>query len=257
MTKSKGSLMFVAIAIVAIAAIFSFPAIPQDLSYHGFADTRAFLGIENFFNVVGNFPFIIFGVLGLKFLFDPKVSTDNFSMPGEIFLWKVFFANAALVALGSAYYHLSPGNGTLIWDRLPMSIAFMSFFALIIMARIDARRGLHLAPLLIIIGIASVVYWAYSESIGQGDLRPYVLVQFLPVIMIPMMLVLFPARYHGAKYIGYTLAWYVVAKLLEYYDFEIYQLFNQTISGHALKHVAASMGVYMLYLYIKRRTLID
>lgn len=255
--KITGSLIFVAIAIVAVVVMFSFPTIPQDPDYHNFADTRTMFGIANFANVVGNLPFIIFGLMGLKFLSGPAANDKTFSMHGEVFLWRLFFFNASLVAFGSAYYHLDPNNGSLMWDRLPMAVAFMAFFSLIIMARIDAKWGLQLAPLLIATGITSVLYWAFSETVGQGDLRAYALVQFVPVVMIPMMLFLFPGHYRGIRYVGYTLAWYVVAKLLEHFDFEIYEMFGQTISGHAIKHVAAAMGVYMLYLYVKRRELID
>ncbi|MBT3812899.1 MAG: hypothetical protein HOE45_04700 [Gammaproteobacteria bacterium] len=33
-----------------------------------------------------------------------------------------------LVAAGSSYYHWNPNNQTLVWDRLPMTICFMSLF---------------------------------------------------------------------------------------------------------------------------------
>ena len=40
--------------------------IPQDQSYHQFADQRTILGIPNFWNVVSNLPFLAVGAGGLR-----------------------------------------------------------------------------------------------------------------------------------------------------------------------------------------------
>jgi hypothetical protein len=51
------------------------------------------------------------------------------------------------------------------------------------------------------------------------------------------------------------LACYVVAKLLEYYDLQIFQSLIW-ISGHSLKHVVAAVGVFLYWLYLRKRELI-
>ena len=76
-----------------------------------------------------------------------------------------------LTGFGSAYYHLEPNNPTLVWDRLPMTIGFMSLFALIFAERIDDGLGRKLFPWLVA-GFASVLYWHLAD-----DLRPYLLMQ--------------------------------------------------------------------------------
>jgi hypothetical protein len=38
----------------------------------------------------------------------------------------VLFAGVTLSSLGSSYFHLAPDNARLMWDRLPMTIAFIS-----------------------------------------------------------------------------------------------------------------------------------
>ncbi len=225
----------VIISLLAIVLTFSIiPAIEQDLNYHNFADDRVLFGIPNFCDVIGNLSFVLFGIMGLYYLRSSNRSS-HFTMQGERALWIIFFSSAVLVGLGSGYYHLNPNNATLVWDRLPMTIAFMSFFSLIIMEYIDAKAGLILCFLLLLIGGASVFYWSYSESIGQGDLRPYALVQFLPILLIPLMLWIFPSRYKGLRYLGYTLGWYIFSKLLEYFDDKIFIILNKLISGHTLK----------------------
>jgi hypothetical protein len=56
------------------------------------------------------------------------------------------FVGLQLTAFGSSYYHLSPNNSRLVWDRLPMTIAFMSMVAAIIAERISLRIGLCCYP---------------------------------------------------------------------------------------------------------------
>ena len=147
--------------------------------------------------------------------------------------------------MGSAYYHWNPTSETLFWDRLPMSIAFMSFSAAIVCDRIHRVMGTFVVlPILILAGICSVIYWQQTEMMGVGDLRLYGLVQYFPMIAIPVILFLFPMhRYTPARPIFWVLVWYICAKLFEYFDSEILNLLNKTLSGHTLKHLAASVAV--------------
>ena len=149
------------------------------------------------------------------------------------------------VGFGSAYYHWNPTTEALFWDRLPMSIAFMSFFAAVICDRIDKQYGTFVVlPILILAGILSLIYWRYTEMIGQGDLRPYGLIQYFPLFAIPVILVLF-RRYNftSTNYILYALVWYICAKLFEYLDVVIFKLLGNFVSGHSLKHLAAMFAV--------------
>ncbi len=243
----------VAVSVAAIVIMSSISPIAQDIEYHNFVDKRPFFGIPNFGDVVSNIPFIIFGLMGLHYLCSKCKDNAHFTMQGERLLWKVFFLGATLVGFGSGYYHLDPNNNTLVWDRIPMTIAFMSFFSLVIMERIGERVGFVLFPVLLIAGIGSVLYWDYTESLGRGDLRPYALVQFLPLLLIPLMLWLFPARYSGIEYLGYTLVWYALAKLLEHFDGAVFGVLGDMVSGHTLKHLAAAMGVYTMLLYVRNK----
>lgn len=253
-SKRNRITVILGIAIVSFLVMTQIPPIAQDPAYHDFADKRAWLGIPNFGDVMGNLAFMVFGLAGLCAIHRHR---QECILPKEYWLWAVFFAGATLVGFGSGYYHLSPSNQTLVWDRLPMTIAFMSLFAIIIMERVHSRAGLYLFPVLLICGIASVWYWNHTEMLGQGDLRPYALVQFFPMIAIILMLWLFPARYSGTRYLVYTLGWYVLAKLLEHFDKEVFALTAQLVSGHTLKHLAAAIGIYMLVLYIRKRKVIS
>lgn len=229
-----------------VAVVLCLPPIAQDAAYHDFGDKRPFFGIANFFDVASNLLFIVFGAMGLCYVLPKKQAAEKW-------LWATFFVGAILVGVGSGYYHLNPNNATLVWDRIPMTISFMSFFALIIMQYINARLGSILAPLLLLLGVGSVWYWNYTESLGQGDLRPYILVQFLPLLLIPCIIWLSPTRSRSVKYLWFTLGWYAAAKVFEHYDKEFYALTGYMVSGHSIKHLAAAMGVYTMLLYAREK----
>ena len=234
--------LLLAVALAMTLAVFAQPAIHQPLAYHRFADTRTLLGVPNFWNVASNLPFLLVGIAGLHWTLR---NIEGIARELRA-AWLVLFAGVALVGLGSAWYHLAPGNGTLVWDRLPMTLAFMAFFAIILGEHIQLRLArLALWPLLLA-GVASVLYWRATD-----DLRPYALVQFLPVLLIPAVLLLYPRRGSGAVWIA--LGCYVLAKLLEAFDPRIYAALGQAISGHSLKHVAAAAGMWALLAGLKSR----
>jgi len=249
-TKSK-IILIIIIAVVVTGLTFTFPPIAQDPSYHDFADKRGWLGIPNFGDVMSNLPFLFFGLMGVGAVYSGR--SDFFTMDGERIPWQVFFVGTFLVGFGSGYYHWEPNNHTLVWDRLPMTIAFMSFVSVVVMERLHEKGGLILLPVLLIVGAASVFYWDHTESLGHGDLRPYALVQFLPMLLLPLMFWLLSARYSGLKYLGYALLWYMLAKVLEHFDRGIFAMTGEVISGHTLKHISASIAVLMMVLYVKRR----
>jgi hypothetical protein len=154
-----------------------------------------------------------------------------------------FFLGVALTSVGSAYYHFAPSNGTLIWDRLPMTIAFVSFFAAVVVERISLKAGLWLLLPLILLGISSVAYWNLTELHGRGDLRPYGYVQAYPLLGIPLVILLFPASYTRTADLLIVGGIYVLAKVFELFDRPIYDLAH-IVSGHTLKHLVAALSAY-------------
>lgn len=162
-------------------------------------------------------------------------------------IYGVLFAGILLTGLGSAYYHYNPNNDSLIYDRIPMTIVFMSLLSATIAELIDTRLGTRLLSLLVAIGVSSVLWWHYTESLGRGDLRLYGLVQYYPMLFIPLILLLFrsPTSNKGISCLIWAVVWYVIAKLLEKFDREIYSTLR-FISGHSLKHLAAAVSTWYL-----------
>jgi hypothetical protein len=230
--------------LLVIVAALAFSPLPQDPTYHSFADGRTAFGIPNFANVASNLGFLIFGVLGIRLVMGSG-GKNLFEVPKEKLPYAVFFIGVSLVAFGSAYYHVIPTNETLVWDRLPMTVAFMALFAAFIMDRIHFRIGLVvMLPLLLLVGAGSVVYWSWTEAMGAGDLRPYFLVQFLPIFAIPLICLLFRGRYTSGKSVALMFLWYGLAKLFETFDSDIFLITGNTISGHSIKHLFAALVVY-------------
>ena len=247
---------FIALGIVALGFTFCLPPIPQDQGYHAFADDRTMLGVPNFLNVASNLPFVVVGVLGLGLLLRHDAVRPDGPILERAERWPllVLFAGILLTGFGSSYYHLAPSNDRLVWDRLPMTVAFMGFFASMIGERISVRAGARLLWPLVWLGIASVLTWHLGEQRGASDLRLYGFVQFYPPVTIPLLIYLFPARYTRAGDVFVALGWYLLAKGLEVgvVDHGLYAA-GQLVSGHTLKHLAAASGAYWLFLMARDR----
>ena len=242
MREKIGYAAILLISIAGIVGMLMAEPIAQDSGYHQFADQRTILGVPNFWNVVSNIPFLIVGLMGLFSLLRPgRIQFIVELKPAYV----LFFTGVALVNFGSGYYHLWPGNETLVWDRLPMTFAFMALFAVIIaeFASLKVSR-LVLWPL-VVFGVFSVFYWHFTESAGRGDLRLYALVQFLPMLLIPLLLLLFKPRFTFTSGYWVLLLAYLLAKVFEYYDEGLFESLG-FISGHSLKHIVAAVGVFFL-----------
>jgi len=236
-TKFKYTVL-IGIIIAAIIALLFIDPITQDPNYHLFVDTRAWLGIPNAGDVLSNFGFAIVGTtalfLGLREQF-------NGGLRSLQRIYFTLFIGVLLTALGSAYYHLNPSNDTLVWDRLPMTIAFMALFAMVIGEHISEELALTVFGPLIVFGIFSVAYWHFTEQKAMGDLRIYVLVQFLPIVLIPIILLMFKSPFTSTLPIWTAIGFYVLAKACELLDRQIYTL-NLGVSGHSIKHLMAAFG---------------
>lgn len=235
-----------------VAALVITPPIPQDPAYHQFADQRTLLGVPNALNVLSNIPFAVVGIAGLAATFHRRT---RFKTPWERWPYAALFAGSALTAVGSSYYHLSPDNARLAWDRLPMTIGFTGLLTAMIAERIDTRIARLLFVPALAFGAFSVAQWHWAEMRGAGDLRWYLLVQFGSLTTIVVILALYPPRYSRAGLIAAALAAYAVAKLFELGDRQM--LTATALSGHSMKHLSAALGVWLIVLHLKRRNMLS
>jgi hypothetical protein len=251
---NKAYVLLIAPAVIIVIIALFLQPIPQPLSYHNFADHRALLGIPNFGDVASNFPFAIVGLWGLLLLRSPGKA--EFTDRRERWLYLVMFASLILTAFGSGYYHLAPDNARLVWDRIPIMIVFMALLAAVIAERVSVNIGLSLFPVLEILGVASVLYWRSSELRGHGDLRFYAAVQVYAILILLLALLL-PAKYSRGSDFAVIVGFYVLAKILEETDRQVFAL-GHIVSGHTLKHLAAAgAGYWVLRMLMKRQSVLS
>lgn len=228
-TSKKYFLLF--IVILGFVSIFFFEPYHQRLVYHNFADKRPwFWGLQNSCDVLSNIPFTIVGIVGLIFLKKYPVKLAFTS-------WLFLFIGVALVGIGSAYYHENPNNQTLVWDRLPLTVGFMGLLSALLTTYVEQKYEKIFLAITVSLGIFSVLYWAKYD-----DLRIYFYVQAIPLAIIPFILVLFRKNEFKSAYLGIALFFYLLAKYVEFNDYQIFGITNGFVSGHTLKHLFASLS---------------
>lgn len=148
-----------------------------------------------------------------------------------------------------------------VWDRLPMTLGFMAIYSVVLHERLQLHRlseysldiiayssdwlsrlgvldhaaavnllSVHIEPrlpafvaalpaALAVIGVLSVFYWHLTD-----DLRPYFIVQFYPLVTIPLLMHFFDPVFSHAHHLVAALGWYGLAKVAEVADRPIYRL---------------------------------
>jgi hypothetical protein len=223
--------------VVAVAMFFT-DAVGQSAAYHGFADTRRRLGIPNAGDVVSNVGFAIVGIWGLSSVRDKRY---------RFFLWALL-----LTAFGSGYYHLAPDNERLVWDRLPIALACAGLLAAVHAETHPPPPSRFLLPALAAAAIAGVLWWAATERVGSGDLRPYIVMQAAPLVFIPLWQWIHRSPRADRVAFGVAIALYVAAKVAGHYDRAIFESLG-FMSGHSLKHLLAAAAGAVIVANLARR----
>jgi hypothetical protein len=230
--------MVAAAMAVAITAVYVLPLARLAHRASGsFADGRTILDIPNGLDVLSNLPFALAGLLGFARL--PRVAPELRRQAGTFYL--------ALVAVlaGSSFYHLAPSAERLLFDRLPITVAFMSVFALVLGDRVSPLLARRMHPVLLLAAAGAALHWYFGgASPGGGDLRPYALVQAVPMVALPALLLFFPGRLDERRFVLAVL-FYGIAKLCELGDAWIWER-SGLVSGHTLKHLLAGAACFLL-----------
>ena len=251
LTRERRIGFLIAVAATFAVAAIVLPPIAQPTDYHRFADARRIFGIDNFWNVATNLAFLVVGSAGLSFVLD---SGARFGDPAERRAYVAVFAGVVLTSVGSAWYHLAPDNERLVWDRLPMTIVFMSLVAAFVSERVDARAGARLLVPLIALGMASVAWWWLSARSGHENLNAYIAVQFGSIAIVLAIAALFRSPYDASSGMVVVIALYAAAKAAELMDAAI-PAAGVPLSGHSFKHLIAAGALYALLRVLQTRSL--
>jgi hypothetical protein len=244
--------LITAITIAALVFLFLAPRVPIGPGYHDFADKRTFFGIPNAQDVLSNIPFFLVGIWGFLWL-SAKKGRSVFLEDRERIPYLVFFAGVTLTGVGSFWYHVAPSDDRLPWDLLPMTCSFVSMVVVTFMERVNLRAGFFALVPALLLGILSVVYWMITTSLGNGDYKFYLFVQFFSPVLLALIIGLFRPRYSGIGYLVIAFGFYVAAKIFEEFDYSIYRHLGGLVSGHSLKHVTAAIACYWIFKMLQSR----
>ena len=214
--------------------------IAQFEDYHAFADQSVWWGVPHAGDVLSNIAFAWVAVWGLLRLRVFRAAGNRAMPPGYV----VFLIALCLTAIGSTVYHLAPDDQRLVWDRLPIALACAGLLAGV-RADVDSRGSLTLLVLLSVVAAASVWWWWVTNRPGPGDLRPYLLLQTAPLVLVPLWQMQAQRPRAERRAFGLAIALYVLAKAAEVSDHALHASL-QPISGHTLKHLLAAMAAVVI-----------
>ncbi len=245
--------VLITMSLAALALVIFFPILSDWLPHiptsghsrvyahgHAFIDARHFLGIPNGLDVLSNLPFLFAGVRGL-------IVVRRASLPPAMRrAAQVFFIGLICTCFGSSYYHWAPTDFALMIDRLGMAIAFAGVISLAAGSRLGDEASARATPALLLLAPLAAVA-AYSLQ----NVLPWAIVQFGGVALI-LWLAYLPKRAELPLKLFVLIGWYALAKLLEAKDEAVFDLTQQTISGHSLKHIAACMAAWPVMAALKK-----
>ncbi|CAN5911431.1 hypothetical protein BH11PSE13_BH11PSE13_08720 [soil metagenome] len=222
-----------------------------------FADDRGWHSLPNAMDVLSNLPFLVIGVLGLRWLSwldrpelaaaptsasaDEPVSVGLSQRLGNSLdcAW-LFFAGLIACAAGSVFYHLQPDLLRLAADRAGMAIAFAGLIGVAVCDRVSQRTGWAAAWATLAGGLLAVAVWFET-----GNVAPWATVQFGGMALV-LTLALTKPLPAAAGAVGLKLGWviffYALAKLFELSDHAIYEATHHIVSGHSVKHLTAALA---------------
>ena len=233
----------ITLGLMVLAVLWHGP-IAQLANYHDFADRSVRFGVPHFADVISNVGFALVALWGGIAL--------TFGRSGRGIGYQLFVVALFLTALGSTWYHLAPGDARLVWDRLPIALACAGLLAGV-WGDTRQRDDTWVAVGLMLFGVASVVWWRYSNLAGQEDLRPYLLLQIAPMILIPWWQWLYDSPRADRSAFGIALLLYGAAKLAEIYDHQIGAVLYG-LTGHTLKHLLATAAAALIVFRLAKRS---
>lgn len=221
------------------------PAVEQPVSYHAFADQRAWGELPHAADVLSNLPFLLAAIAGAVLLWRSKLrSTDVVAYR----LLALFFAGLAATSVGSFYYHWMPTDASLVWDRAGMSIAFAGLLGFAVQTRWGDQPGRTVAWAVLLAAPLSIAVWAATANV-----LPWALLQGAGMLLCAG-LAFVPARNTAVPIaMGQVIAFYAASKVMELCDERFFSLSHHLLSGHSLKHLlAAAAALPVLYaLYVR------
>ena len=255
LSRTTSEFTNVRVGVLAIVALIApwlagwfLPSFAQPQSFHDYADQRVWLGLPHAADVLSNLPFLVVGAIGLHFVLRGWRTNGNaFSDQRAAWPYAMLFFGVLLIAFGSAWYHAQPSDATLLWDRLPMALAFAGLVAGTLTDR-AAQRSVGLLVAFATVGAGTVLYWT-----AFGNLVPYLVMQagFIATALIATACI--ASCYTHANRIYAAAGLYAAAIIFERLDHQVYALLGGWLSGHTLKHLFACAAILSILSMLRAR----
>lgn len=231
--------LFAAMALALLTGLLAWGPVPLEAAAHVYADRRAWLGLPNAANVLASLPLVLAALWGLN-------ATRACPWASEVrHAWLGFHACALAAGLFAALYHWHPAAGAYLWANGFASGAFAMLTAGMLAERADPRFGRPAA--LATVAAAVIVASAWVAWTGIDDLRPFLFIDLLPVLLIPAGALSLPGVYTRSTDWTAMLALYAGAKLADIADAEMLRA-TGWLSGHALMHLGlAGVTAWLAY----------
>jgi MFS-type transporter involved in bile tolerance (Atg22 family) len=136
-------------------------------------------------------------------------------------------------------------------SSLGFALGYLGGGLLFAVSRRDTNASLATA-LLAIAALASVLWWRLTDIAGAGDLRPYALVQGLPLVLIPVWHAVYAAPRDERLAFAAAILLYVAAKAAELNDEALFSALGR-LSGHTVKHLLATASSAIITFQLTRR----
>lgn len=245
--------LLAALTLATLVGLLAWGPVPLDAGVHHYADQRRWLGLPNAGNVLANLPLLLVGLWGWRV-------TQASGWPAPLRqAWAGFHACVVGGSAIASVYHVAPTTAGYVLAQMAMSAAFvlltLGMLAERVHAGFAARPGATAAALVGAATLAALV--SGSAADGAVDLRPFLLLQLIPVLLIPAGALSLPGTHTRPSDWLFMLVAYAAAQGFDLADAPIHAA-TGWLGGHALMHLAlAGVAARLAYRAASAGTVVD
>lgn len=231
-------ILLVSMTLAVMMGLLAWGPVPLSAQVHRHADERSLLDMPGATNVWVNLVMFAAGAWGW-------CATRASRWPAQLRTpWQLFHLCAMLSALASGLYHSGTGDALFVLTHVFTAAGFMMLTLGMLAERVHSRFGSLMACVLVLSGIAMTGLVMLFGPSGQNglDMRPLLLQEVIPVLVIPAGILSLPGRFTQAFDWVVVLTLYALAKLLESSDALVPEM-SGWISGHTLMHLMLATAV--------------
>lgn len=226
-------LLLAAMGMAVLVGLLAWGPVALQADEFRYADTRRWWGIPNAMNVLANLPVMLAGALGLH-------RTRTSVWPAHVRMaWQGFHGAVVLSGAAATAHHLAPTVALFVLSQMAMATALTLLCCGALAERVDVRfgspRGLAVAGLFVSALALQLAVGTWLT--GSVDLRPVLLLQLLPVLLIPTGAMSLPGSVTRLSDWMLMLTAYGLARAFEQADVAIFSA-TGWIGGHALMHLS-------------------